>query len=304
MLLYLIYIARVAYTATRLKSGFAKVFLKPLLRTAYFALFVLALLGPAFGTATKELRAVGKDIYVAVDLSRSMLAQDVGPSRLERVKFEMKKLVDRFVGDRIGIIIFSSDAFIQCPLTSDPSALGLLIESLNTGLVPNTGTDFGPPLELAIEKLTSEESKVEDTRSKIIILISDGEDFGEETEAATSTIKKEDIRVFTLGVGTEKGGRIPVRNGFKRDRNGDEVITKLDASALKNLANETDGRYFEISTDKDEGAALLNKVANIEGEVRDAKTMDVKDNRYYYFLLAALALLLLDIMTDVKVLSI
>ncbi len=118
----------------------------------------MALLGPAFGEARREVQSVGKDIFLAIDLSQSMNANDVQPTRLEKMKFELKNIVGTFTSDRIGLIIFSSEAFMQCPLTYDQNALNIFIETLHSGLVPNTGTDFGPPLKMALEKLNDENS--------------------------------------------------------------------------------------------------------------------------------------------------
>src|SRR5688572_6722066 len=123
---------------------------------------------------------------ICVDLSKSMDAYDIQPTRLEKIKHEMKKLVDAFNSDRIGVIIFGSEAFVQCPLTYDQNALGIFIETMNTGLVPVAGTDFGPPLRLALKKLQDEAENAAQAKSKVIILISDGEDFGEETDDVVS----------------------------------------------------------------------------------------------------------------------
>src|SRR5690606_27957335 len=147
-------------------------FIKLALRTLIFALLLVAILGPSFGGARKEVKAVGKDIVICFDLSKSMDAFDVQPTRLEKIKNEMKKVVSAFNSDRIGLVIFGSEAFMQCPLTYDQNALNLFIETLNTELVPVGGTDFGPPLKMALEKLTDEREQLTDPKSKIIILIS------------------------------------------------------------------------------------------------------------------------------------
>ena len=150
--LYLAYIYRIIRIAKSLRTSYNKVFYKVLIRSMYFILLLVALLGPSFGENTREVKSVGKDMFICVDLSESMNANDVQPTRLEKIKFELKNLVDAFNSDRIGIIIFSSEAFVQCPLTYDQNALNLFIETLNTNLVPKAGTDFGPPLEMALKK--------------------------------------------------------------------------------------------------------------------------------------------------------
>jgi Ca-activated chloride channel family protein len=237
---------------------------------------------------------------ICIDLSKSMDAFDIQPTRLEKIKNEMKKLTAAFNSDRIGIIIFGSEAFMQCPLTYDQNALSLFIETMNTGLVPSSGTDFGPPLQMAMRKLQDDSDKDGKSKSKIIILISDGEDFGEETNEIIREVDDENIKLFALGVGTSKGGNIYASNGVKKDRNGNAVLTKLNSNALKSLADKADGQYFEINGSRNDVSRLINTIGKIEGELRDARYVDITANKYYYFLAAALVLLLLDIMINVK----
>ncbi|MEL6535227.1 MAG: VWA domain-containing protein [Bacteroidota bacterium] len=300
---YILYIVRTWRIATRLRSPWQNVVFKLILRSLWFALLIMALLGPSIGEAKKEVKAIGKDIYIAVDLSISMNAGDVQPTRLQKVKAELRKLVQAFSTDRLGLIIFSGDAFIQCPLTEDENILNLLISTLNTGLVPRTGTDFGPPLQLALDKLTGDESQVSRQTSKIILLISDGEDFGEDTEDVAEKIREAGISLYTLGVGTPEGAMIPVRNGFKKDRQGNLVTSQLNPADLKDLATMTGGRYFEISSGQNDIGRLIATIETIEGELRDAKEIDVSANRYYYFLALALALLALDVLLNIKVIK-
>jgi Ca-activated chloride channel family protein len=264
----------------------------------------VALLGPSFGEASREIRSVGKDIMIAVDLSESMNAHDIAPTRLEKVKFELKNIVEEFNADRIGLVIFSSEAFMQAPLTYDQNALYLFIETLHTGLVPNTGTDFGPALGLTLEKLEDNDGVALEQKSKVIILISDGEDFGDETSSMADEVKDRGIKLFTLGVGTERGSKIRTRQGFKKDNNGQEVISKLNPRSLKTLAANTGGQYFEINATNNDISRLINKIGNIEGEVRDSRQVDVSANKYYYFLGFALFLLLLDGLVTLRTIKI
>jgi Ca-activated chloride channel homolog len=300
LLFYGLYLYRVIRVAKVLNTPFSRVFIKLFLRTVFFGLLILSILGPSFGGSKKEVKSIGKDIMICVDLSKSMDAFDIQPTRLEKVKNEMKKLVAAFNSDRIGIIIFGSEAFMQCPLTFDQNALNLFIETMNTGLVPVGGTDFGPALRMALDKLTAEENQVTDTKSKVIILISDGEDFGQETDDFVSEIESRDIRLFTLGVGTDKGGNIYAGNGVKKDRQGNTVVTKLNSRSLRSIADKTGGQYFEINDSKNDVSRLINTIGRIEGELRDARLVDVTANKYFYFLAFAMALLLLDVMLNVK----
>jgi len=264
-------------------------------------LLIVALLGPLFGNATKEVQTVGKDIYIAVDLSQSMNARDIPPTRLEKIKYELKKIIEAFNSDRIGLIIFSSEAFVQCPLTYDQSALTLFIETLHTGLVPNAGTDFGPPLRMAFNKLTSEETQAAQQKSKIIILISDGEDFGETTRDMAEKVEASGIKLFTVGVGTDEGSTIVTRAGVKRDQMGKEVITRLNSRGLKDVASLTGGKYFEINSSRSDVNRLISTIKNIEGELRDTRSVDVSTNKYYYFLGLAIFLIIVDLMVRINV---
>lgn len=304
ILFYLFFLFRMIKLGKAFRTPIYAIYYKLFLRSIIFLLLIVSLMGPSFGDVEQEVKSIGKDILIAVDLSSSMNANDIQPTRLEKVKFELKKLVDSFNADRIGIIMFSNEAFMACPLTYDQSALNLFIETLNTGLVPNTGTDFGPPLEMCLEKLQSDESKVSRQSSKVIILISDGEDFGKETDEIAKKIHESGIKLFTLGIGTEKGSRIPTPYGAKTDRNGQEVISKLNNKDLKRLAVNTGGKYFEINEKTNEVSRMISSVDRIEGELRDVQKIDVSANKYYYFLALALLLLAVDVLWKTKTIKI
>lgn len=301
---YLAYIIKVARIAKTLNTPYGNVYYKLILRSLIFALLLIAFLGPSYGDSRKEVKSVGKDIMICVDLSKSMDAFDIQPTRLEKVKFEMKRIVESFNSDRIGIIIFSSEAFMQSPLTYDQNALNLFIETMNTGLVPSSGTDFGPPLRMALTKISDQEGPSSQQKSKVIVLISDGEDFGEETDESLKEIQENDIKLFTLGVGTSAGSQLYAGSGFKTDRQGNTVVTKLDSRSLQSLASRTGGEYFEINETKNDVSRLINTISRIEGELRDTRFVDVSANRYYYFLLIALFLLMIDFMINVKTVKI
>ena len=304
IIFYLIYIVRLLRINSRLSVSFKGVITKIIFRSTYFFLMIIALLGPSFGSSKKEIKVIGKDIMIAIDLSESMNANDIQPSRLEKIKFELKKIIDEFNSDRIGIIMFSNEAYIQCPLTYDKNALNLFIETLNTGLVPNSGTDFGPPLDLSLDKLLADKIQKND-KSKIIILISDGEDFGENTYEIVDKIKESSIKLFTVGIGTSEGTRILLRNGsFKKDKDGKEVITKLNSTSLKKIANETKGKYFEISNQINQINGMIYEIKKIKGDLIDSKFMDVTKNKYFYFLFVALMLMSMDFLFNFKIIKI
>lgn len=304
-LFYALYIWRMVVISKRLQTSFRPLIFKILLRTGALFLLIIALMGPSFGDTTKEVKSKGKDIYIAVDLSQSMNAQDVAPSRLSKIKYELSNhIVPAFGSDRIGLIIFSSEAFVQCPLTYDQSAISLFINTLNTNLVPNAGTDFGRPLNIALEKLNEQEGSITQAKSKIILLISDGEDFGENTDEAAKKVVSSGMKLFTLGIGTEKGGKIPYRGRFKTDRNGREVLTKLNPNSLKNLAEDTGGKYFEINENRNDVKRLIRAIGEVEGELRDARQVDASANKFYIPLAFALLLLIIDALLRLKTIRI
>lgn len=300
---YAFYLFRTIKAGKLLTLDKKKIWFKVALRLSILLLTIISILGPSFGEAKREVKSVGKDILICVDLSRSMDATDIVPSRLEKVKFEMKRIVDAFSSDRVGVIIFSSEAFMQCPMTFDQNALHLFIETMTTGLVPSAGTDFGPPLEMAMEKFKSDESNRKEN-SRILILISDGEDFGEETESIARKVEDEGIVMFTLGVGTETGSPIPTARGNKTDRSGNMVVSKLNREPLELLAELSNGSYFEVSDSRNDVPKMIRKINSIEGLFRDSRMVDISANRYFWFLIAAFFLFCIDILIPVKSLKI
>ncbi len=298
-LLYFIYLLRYWSINRRLEVEKRRLFTKIVLRTIYFILFLIAFAGPSIGTSLKEVQEEGKDIFIAVDLSQSMNATDIGPSRLQRVKFELKNLTKSFPSDRIGLIIFSSEAFMQCPLTFDQSVLQLYIDGLNTGLVPNSGTDLNGPLRLALDRFESDESQ--EIKSKSIILISDGENFGDDLEGIGSSLYDMGVKVFSLGIGTGSGSSIPRGNGVVMDpQTGQPAQTVLDRGPLQQISAETDGQYFEISDEVQEVGDLTAALERLEGGVTGSRVVETSANKYFYFLLGALILALLDMMLPIK----
>ncbi|REG88629.1 VWA domain-containing protein [Algoriphagus antarcticus] len=298
-LLYFIYLFRYWKINHKLEVEKRRLFTKVVIRTIYIVLFLIAFAGPSIGTSLKEIQEEGKDIFIAVDLSQSMNATDIGPSRLQRIKFELKNLTKSFPSDRIGLIIFSSEAFMQCPLTFDQSVLQLYIDGLNTGLVPNFGTDLNGPLRMAEERFLNDESP--EVKSKSIILISDGENFGDDLEDIGSQLSSEGIKVFSLGIGTTGGSSIPRGNGLVIDpQTGKPAQTVLDRDPLQQIASITNGQYFEISDEVQEIGDLIAALERVEGGVTGSRIVEASANKYFYFLLAGLVLSLLDMMLPIK----
>jgi Ca-activated chloride channel family protein len=298
-LLYFVYLFRYWSINQKLEVVKRRLFTKVVLRFSYFSLFLIAFAGPSIGISTKEIQEEGKDIFIAVDLSQSMNAADIGPTRLQRVKFELKNLTKSFPSDRIGLIIFSSEAFLQCPLTFDQSVLQLYIDGLNTGLVPNLGTDLNAPLRIALDRFEADESQ--EAKSKSVILISDGENFGDDLDGIGSELNELGIKVFSLGVGTDEGSTIPRGNGVVMDPETKQPAkTILERTPLQQIASETEGQYFEISNEISEIGDLTAALERLEGGVTGSRVVEASANKYFYFLLAGLALAILDMILPLK----
>lgn len=299
VLLYILYLTRFWSINRRLKVEKYRLFTKLFLRTAYFVLFLIAFAGPSIGNSLKEVKEEGKDIFIAVDLSQSMNATDIGPSRLQRIKFELKNLIKSFPSDRIGLIIFSSEAFMQCPLTFDQAVIQLYIDGLNTGLVPNAGTDLTAPLRMSLDRFLKDESQ--EVKAKSVILISDGENFGDDLEGVISDLSDNNIKVFSLGIGTQNGSEIPKGNGVVIDpATGTPAISKLESQSLRLASSETSGEYFEISDESQQIGDLIATIDRLEGGVANTRMVEASSNKYFYFLLAALSLALLDMILPIK----
>lgn len=299
ILLYIFYITRFWVINRRLKVEKQRLFTKLFIRSLYFILFLIAFAGPSIGNSFKEVKEEGKDIFIAVDLSQSMVATDIGPNRLARIQFELKELLKSFPSDRIGLIIFSTEAFMQLPLTYDQAVLNLYIDGLNIGLVPNLGTDLNAPLKLALDKFEKDESQ--EVKSKAIILISDGEHFGDDLDGITDQLEDIGVKVFSIGIGTEAGGQMPRGNGVVMDpQTGQPALTKLDKTPLQYIAAQTGGEYFEISDEAQEMGNLITSLENLEGGVTNTRMVETSSNKYFYFLLAALGLAMLDMILPVK----
>lgn len=304
-LLYLGYILRTRRLAAPLGQKGWRLGWKLVLRALYLGLLGAALLGPAYGVTQRPVRTEGKDVWLLVDLSRSMDAPDIAPSRLQKVKQELSALTSRFQADRLGLIVFAGEAYVQCPLTYDQAALQLFLNTLQTSLVPAGSTDLTPPLELVLQRLDSARagSPTPQARATAIVLVTDGEDFGEKLEATVRILARSNTRVFPIGVGTTEGSRIPQSRGrgYVRDDRGREVVTRLAPAPLRRLAEQTGGQYFELTDRRNEFPLLLNALNRLEGQAEQVRTVAVADNRYRYPLVLALLLLLLDVVITVKV---
>jgi Ca-activated chloride channel family protein len=221
---------------------------KRLLLLASVALLVLALARPQFGTRVETVRREGQDIVVALDVSNSMLAEDIAPNRLENAKLAVTRMINRLDGDRIGLVAFAGEAFVQSPLTTDYAAATLFLGAMEPGLVPVQGTDLGAALAVSLGAFDQR-----DREHRVLIVITDGEDHEGAIEAAVTQAVDASIRIYSVGIGSSDGVPIPDfdergrRRGFKRDADGRVVTTKLDEATLRRIADDTGGRYFRAT---------------------------------------------------------
>lgn len=303
LLVYATYFIRLYLVARRLGTTARSVIIKFIIRGIYLGLCILGLLGPSFGVNEIESQATGKDIFFVFDLSRSMDAIDIEPSRLEKTKFELIKNIDLLKSDRIGLIVFSSDAYTHTPLTFDRDAIRLFIQKLNTGLFVNNGTDLNAALTLILKKFQAS-SSLNSLKTKVIVLISDGEDFGKIEPNVIYALKQNKINLLTLGVGTPQGGFIREGMDYKKDKNGQEVVSKLNAPYLINLTKTLNGKYFQLTNQVNGVADLLKEVDRVESNWIDTRKMTVANNKYYYFVILALLLMVIDILFTVRTIKI
>lgn len=263
---------------------------------AALVLLILALLKPYSGFEMREITRQGVDIYFLVDLSPSMLAQDIKPSRLTRAKFEMKDFLGLLKGDRVGLIGFSGEAYIFVPLTSDYNAFALFLNELDTELIPSRGTNIAAAIELAVDSL----KKREVDAAKALILITDGEDSVGLDEKILEQIKSHDIKVFVIGIGTPEGAPVPRAEGdYITGNDGKIVISKLDETVLKSLALTTAGGYVRsVSGDMDLKEIYFKGIKG-KLDAGEGKTLERKilNYRFQLFILLALVCLALEMLT-------
>ena len=246
--------------------------IKALLILMGIILGIFALTRPQWGFHWEEIKRVGVDVMVAIDVSESMLAEDVKPNRLERAKREVIDLIEMMEGDRIGLIAFAGTSFVQCPLTLDYGACKMFLDYIDTDLIPVPGTAIAEAIRTSLKSFNKRERK-----SKALIIITDGEDHEGEPIDAAKEAKKEGIKIFTIGVGREGGAPIPLKDGsggFKKDRKGDMIITHLDEITLQKIALETGGSYVRSVT----GDMDLDKIYQ-EGIKQHVEQKQLKSTR-------------------------
>jgi Ca-activated chloride channel family protein len=272
------------------------------LRLLVSAGLLLALLGPSWGVSQQPVRAVGKDVWLLVDVSRSMDAADVTPSRLLRAQAELQQLVAQFPADRLGLILFGGEAVVQCPLTHDQEALQVFIGTLRTSLLPPGATTLRTPLELVLDKLTQSSAAGSASRTTAVVVVSDGEDFGENLEPTLHALARTGTRVYAVGVGTAVGAHIPKQGGgLVLDQRQQPVTSRLQDATLLQLAAQTGGQYLELNDKQSSLSHLTAVLRNLQGPTAQIRSVAVADNRYRWPLALALLLLALDAVVTIRV---
>ncbi|MFB0945089.1 MAG: VWA domain-containing protein [Spirosomataceae bacterium] len=303
VLMYLIYVIKVWWVVRQFGSSIRSVLIKFLIRTTYMGLVIGAILGPTIGSLNRTSQALGKDLFIAVDLSNSMNADDVRPSRLERGKFELLKLINQLDDSRIGLFVFTSEAFILTPLTYDKSALKLFIQQLNTHLIVDNGTSFNSILDAVAHKFSK--ATYRDRFVKSLLILTDGEDFEPLPDSTVKAINQQHINIFFWGVGTVEGSRIPLQTGgFLKDNQGDEVVSKLNTVTIQSILNKTSGSYFRLNQSQNDVNAIIDELAKLRNTRIDERKFMVENNRYAYFLWIALLLIVIDIVLTVRIVKV
>ncbi|HTY60576.1 MAG TPA: VWA domain-containing protein [Bacteroidota bacterium] len=264
---------------------------------AAVACLLVALANPRIGTRLEDVKQEGVDIFIALDVSLSMKSEDIKPNRLEKAKFEIRNLIGRLAGDRIGLIVFAGEAFTQFPLTTDYSAANMFLDIVDVDAVPVPGTDIGSAIEHAVESFDFEE-----TTTKVLVIITDGENTEGDVFDAAEEAAKKGVLIYTIGLGSPTGSPIPVYNAsgeqvdFKRDKAGAVVISKLDEASLEKLASVGGGKYFRGTNAQDELDEIYKNINALQKKEYGVKQFTDYEDRFQFFLVPAIALLLLEVL--------
>ncbi|MHB1050239.1 MAG: VWA domain-containing protein [Bacteroidota bacterium] len=267
-----------------------------------FAFLAVGLANPQVGTRMEEVKQEGVDLFIALDVSRSMLAEDIKPNRLQKAKYEIRNLIDRLGGDKIGLIVFSGEAFTQFPLTIDYGAANLLLDIVDVESVPVPGTAIGSAIAMAMKSFNFEEPS-----SKVLVIMTDGENnSGNAIEEAKEAAEK-GVRIYAIGLGSPQGAPIPSYNAagqqvdFKKDRSGNVVLTKLDEPSLEEIATVGSGKYYRASNSQDELDAIYRDINALEKREFGTKKFTEFDDKFQYFIAVALLLLMIEaVLSDRK----
>jgi len=270
--------------------------LKFLLISLCITNMIIGISNPQIGTKMEEVKREGVDLMIALDLSNSMLAEDIKPNRLERARQAISRLIDKLEGDRIGLIVFAGDAYVQLPITTDYSAAKLFLSTVNTNIVPSQGTAIGKAIDLSIRSFD-----MENGQNKAIIIITDGENHEDDALEQAKLVNEKGVFVHTLGMGLSKGGPIPIYNkyknntGYRKDKEGNTIISKLNEQMLQEIASAGNGTYVRANNTQAGLSTLFSEINKMEKkEIGSMVFTDYKD-RFQLFLFIALLLLFFDL---------
>ena len=258
-------------------------------------LILFSLLGPQVLQGYTEVERNGLDIYVLIDTSKSMLAEDIKPDRMSRAKKAIETILDNLSGDRIGYIPFTSSAYIQMPLTDDYQLAKMFLDVVDTEMISGNGTNIGSAIKLAANSFEKTSSA-----DRVIIVLSDGEEQDSKSVDALNKIKSKNLHVFTIGIGTEKGGLIPIYDtsstqvtDYMKDDNGNYVNSKVMSAVLKELASDGNGAYYESTGTGDEITQLIKDISTLKTDTIKTDRVSQYRQLYQYFLGAGMLLIIL-----------
>ena len=253
----------------------------------------IAWANPQWGNRKEKVRSQSADIFILLDISNSMLAEDVAPSRLDRAKRLAVNLMDRLKGDRIGLVFFAGNAFLQMPLSADYAAAQMMTEAADPGMAGSQGTSIDEALAITLESIDPNSR-----RQRAVVLITDGEDHSEETIAAAKTARNQGVTIFTIGVGTETGAVIPIRtpNGrdVKRDNQGQAVNTSIDLEMVQDIANAGGGRAYQLINESDVLKSLENELEDLQRYEVETQMFSSLNSYYQWLIFLAIIILLID----------
>jgi len=270
--------------------------IKNILPILIFILLIIGIANPQVGTKMEEVKREGVDLMIAIDLSNSMMAEDIKPNRLERAKLAISRLIDKLEGDRIGLIVFAGEAYVQLPITTDYSAAKLFLSTVSTNIVPTQGTEIAKAIDLSIQSFD-----MENAQNKAIIIITDGESHDEKAIESSAQANELGIFVHTLGMGLSKGGPIPIynkygnRTDYRKDRDGNTIISKLNEQLLQQIASAGKGTYVRANNSKAGLSTLFAEINKMEKKEIGTMVFTEYKDRFQLFIGLALFLLLTDL---------
>lgn len=270
----------------------AKVWLRLSLFAIAFLFFILGIARPQMGAILKEHKTRGAEVMVVLDVSNSMLAQDYSPNRLERAKLAISRMVDKLRDDRIGLIVFAGNSFVQLPITTDYVSAKMFLSSISTESVPIQGTAMGEAISTALRSFSAQSDK-----SRAIIVITDGENHEDDPVAAARQAAELGVRVFTIGVGSPQGTMIPMGDGqYLEDRDGNPVVTRLDDKVLQEVAEAGKGLYVHAGNREFGLDPIIEEISRMDDEEYNSIVFEEYDELYMYFLAVAFFFLVLEML--------